>query len=66
MAQTCLTRASPLVLDRTLGLIFKDDLIISPLEPRCSFADLFLSFKIIFKNVFISPGQYNFSWGFTL
>ena len=30
-----------------VGLIFKNDLIISSLEPRCSFVDMFLSFKII-------------------
>lgn len=65
VAQMCLTRASP-ALDRTLGLRVKGDLITSSLEPSCSSADMFLSFKIILKNVFISSGQYNFSWDFTL
>lgn len=62
MAQMFLTRASP-ALDRTLGLRVKGDLIISSLEPCCSSADMFLSFKIIFKNVFISSGQYKFFMG---
>lgn len=30
-----------------MGLIFQSNLIISPLEPRCSFVDKFLLFDII-------------------
>ena len=30
-----------------MGLIFQNNLIISPLEPRCSFVDMFLPFDII-------------------
>ena len=48
VAQMCLTHASLPALDRTMGLIFKDDLIISSLEPSCGSTDMFLSFKIIF------------------
>ena len=47
-----------------VGLIFQSNLIISPLEPRCSFVDKFLPFDIIFfLNVFIFPNHCNFSWG---
>lgn len=47
-----------------MGLIFQSNLIISPLEPRCSFVDKFLPFDIIiFFNVFIFPNHCNFSWG---
>lgn len=54
VAQTCLTRASPPALDRTLGLRVKDDLIISPLEPAVVLQICFCLLRLFLK-MFLFP-----------